>query len=127
MKIKTIWMVRHFRKGKLIWESRIENSLANEGAEMVLEEFYRQNEGCAPTNFYVRLCNDTLLISDTLTTIQNEPSGNGYSPQTVEASIVGFPTKDIDPDGNWRLTSKTVTFTASGGNIGPITTAFLAT
>ena len=52
--------------------------------------------------------------------------GNGYTAQVVEQSTVGFPTKELDA-GAYRLISKVITFTASSGDIGPVTTAYLAT
>ena len=90
----------------------------------MLIQFFRNQE--APTEFYVRLCNDSLVETDTLDDILNEPSGNGYSPQLVERSTTGFPTIELD-SGDYRLISKTVTFTADGGNIGPVNTMFIAT
>ena len=127
MKISTYWTVKHIRNGQVIWEDTIKNTLANEGAEMILEEFFRQDVTYVPTTFYIRLCNDSLQVTDTLSTILNEPPGYGYAAQAVPASLVGFPTKDIDTNGKWRLTSVVVTFTAAAGNIGPVSTAFLAT
>ena len=76
--------------------------------------------------FTIRLCFDTLVVTDTLSTMLGEPSGNGYAAQTLERSSVGFPTKELN-EGVYRLVSKTITFTASGGSIGPVNTAVLAT
>lgn len=122
------WNIRHIRKGEVIYEEKYKhNSIADEGAVAQLEVFYRNTASYAPSTFYIRLCNDTLVVSDTLATIQNEPTTNGYAAQEVTRDSTGFPTKDVADNGNQRLTSKTVTFTASGGSIGPVTTAFLAT
>jgi len=126
IKYESTWKIQHIRDGKVIWEDEGLNSLAQQGEEAVLENEFRGDASYAPTEFYVRLCNDTLVTTDTLTTILNEPSGNGYAPQLVERSTVGFPTKEIDA-GAYRIISKTLLFTASGGQIGPVTTAFLAT
>jgi hypothetical protein len=125
--ISQVWVVKHYRNNKVIWECKKKNSLANKGAEAMLELFYRNDTSYAPGQFYVRLCNYIPQVTDILTSIQGEPSTNGYSAQLLPTSTVGFPTKDIASDGNYRLTSATVTFTASGGNIGPIITAYLAT
>ena len=126
--IQHFWDVKHYRNGKLIWEETYKhNTLANQGAEAILEAFYRSNVLYAAPQFYVRLCNYSPVVSDTLATIQNEPATNGYAPQLVPASSVGFPYKDIAPDGNYRLTSEVVVFTASGGSIGPVMTAYIAT
>lgn len=123
----SIWSIKHIRDGKVIWEDVGRNSLTQQGEESILESFFRGATSYTPTNFYIRLCNYSPLITDTLLTLSGEPTGNGYTPQLVERSSVGFPTKDINDDGNYRLTSKVLTFTASGGSIGPITNAFLAT
>lgn len=121
-----IWTVKHWRNGKVIWEDTGHNSLVQEGEEAVLENFFRADAAYAPAGFYVRLCYDTLVVTDTLITILGEPTGNGYTYQTLERSSVGFPTKELD-SGNYRLVSKILTFTASGGSIGPVNTAYLST
>lgn len=126
---KHFWNVQHTNKdGEVLWEGKhMHNALANSGAAAILEYFYRGNASFAPGQFYVRLCNYTPQVTDTLSTIQNEPSGNGYTPQLLPASTIGFPTRAIATDGNVNITSIQVVFTATGGSIGPVTTAFLAT
>ena len=104
------------------WDQK--NSLADEGEENVLDQYFRSQN--APTTFYVRLYNDTPVDTDGLADLTNEPSGNGYSAQEIERSVVGWPTLVLD-SGDFKITSKTVTFTASGGVIGPVTYAVLAT
>jgi len=123
-----IWIIKCFDKnGNLKWEETGKNNITTEGAEALLEVFFRNDTTYVPTEFYIRLCNDTLTSSDTLTTILNEPGSTyGYAGQLVERSSTGFPTKELS-DGDYRLVSKEVTFTASGGVIGPVTTAYLAT
>jgi len=120
------WTIRHIRDGKEIWGMDKKNSLVDQGEESILESFFRGEAAYTPAGFYVRLCNDTLVETDTLITIQNEMSGNGYSAQTLERSTVGFPTKELDAT-DYRIVSKELTFTAVAGNIGPVTTAYLAT
>jgi len=121
-----IWTVKCFRKGELLWEESGRNGLADEGEEAMLELFFRNDTDYTPPEFYIRLCNDTLVETDNLGLVQNEPSGNGYAAQLLERSSVGFPTKELS-EGDYRLVSKEVTFVASGGDIGPVTTAYLAT
>ena len=123
----SVWTIQHIRNGKVIWSDEGRNSLMQQGEESILETFFRNDSNYAPAHFYVRLCNYTPLVTDTLTSIQSEPSGNGYSAQLIERSAVGFSTKDLTSNGTYRLTSKVLTFTASGGDIGPVTNAFLAT
>ncbi len=121
---KGIWTIKQIRDGEIIYEATLRNALADEGEKQLLETYFRSEE--IPTEFYVRLCRDTLIETDTLTTVQNEPSGNGYTAQLMEQSTVGFPTLDLDA-GDYMLTSKEITFTASGGDIGPVNTTYLAT
>lgn len=130
---KGIWNARYVNKNKeVLWSIRKQNALTDEGEDSILETFFRLTASYIPANFYVRLCNDTLTETDTLSTILNEPTGNNYDTQlaagdyTVPASTVGFPTKDTF-EGDYRLKSKEITFTADGGDIGPVTTVFLAT
>lgn len=120
------WTIKHVRDGKIIWEETKQNALTDQGELAILESFFRGAASYTPSVFYVRLCNDALVSTDTLLTVLNEPSGNGYSGQTVERATVGFPLMELS-DGDYRITSKELTFTATGGNIGPINTVFLAT
>jgi len=119
------WTLQHVRNGKVIWEQKdIRNALADEGEKNMLNVYFRQTN--EPTSFYLRLCNDSLLETDTLSAVQNEPAGNGYAPQELGRSVTGFPTIELD-SGNYQVVSAVVEFTASGGNIGPVNTAYLAT
>lgn len=120
-----IWEFRFLDKsGLVVAEYVVQNALANEGERLLLMTTFRSEE--EPAIFYLGLCNDTLVETDTLSDILNEPSGSGYSRQAIERNSTGWPTIELS-DGDYRLTSKYVTFTASGGDIGPVTTAFLAT
>jgi len=120
------WVIKLIRNGQVIWEDVGKNALADQGEEAILESFFRGDATYTPTQFYVRLCNDTLTETDVLSSVLNEPSGNGYSAQLLERSTTGFPTKELH-DGDYRIVSKELTFTASGGQIGPVITAYLAT
>lgn len=119
------WDVKHIRDGKIIWEmTDIRNALVDEGEKNMLNTYFRQAE--EPSEFYIRLCYDSLVETDTLATIQNEPVGNGYTPQLVERSVTGFPTIEMDL-GDWRIISKEVQFNAVSGDYTPVNTLFLAT
>jgi hypothetical protein len=121
------WELKHIRDGKVIWSERKRNALMNEGEENMLRTYFRNEY--APTEFYVRLYNGTIVETDTLATLATgggEPVGNGYLPFLLARSDAGWPNIENDA-GDWRVISKPITFTASGGNIGPITTAFIAT
>jgi hypothetical protein len=123
----SIWKIQHIRDGKVIWEDEKKNSLTQEGAEAFLETFFRNNATYAPTEFSVRVCNYTPSILSTLNSILNEPTTGGYTAQLLERSTTGFPTKDITSGGNYRLTSKIISFTASGADIGTVTNAYMST
>jgi hypothetical protein len=123
----SIWKIQHIRDNKVIWEDEKKNSLTQEGAEAFLETFFRNNSSYAPTEFYIRLCNYTPSIISTLSSISNEPTTGGYAAQLLERSTIGFPTKDITSGGNYRLTSKIISFTASGADIGTVTNAYIGT
>jgi hypothetical protein len=123
------WDFRHLDKdGKVIWEALDQvNFLADEGEYAMLDVFLRA--GTAPSGYFIRLCNDTPVETDTLADITGEPPGTyNYAAQAVarDATAAGWPTLALD-SGDHMATSKTVTFTATGGVIGPVTYAFLAT
>jgi len=126
LKYQSIWKIQHIRDGKVIWEDEGPNAVSQQGEEALLETFFRGDATYDPTEFYVRLCNSTPDVTTTLSTVVSEASGNGYAAQVVEKSTVGFPTKELDL-GAYRIVSKTVSFAAVGGSIGPVTTAYLAT
>jgi hypothetical protein len=119
-----IWEITHIRNGKALYKEELRNALVDEGEENLLDTYFRDQN--SPSAFYFRLCNDALAETDTLAEIQNEPSGNGYAAQQVERSTVGFPTLEFH-DGDYRVVSKEITFTAGGGAIGPVNTCFVAT
>jgi hypothetical protein len=121
-----IWEFIHRDKyGKIIdrWES--ENTLANEGQYAWLDVFLR--DGTAPSAFYLALVNDTPLKTDAMSDLQNEPPDTyGYARQEITRDETGWPTLGLN-SGDEMATSLTVTFTASGGDIGPVTYAVLTT
>ena len=119
-----IWHFKHVRNGKILWEKDIQNALVDEGEKNMLNTYFRSTN--APTTFYLRLCYDTISVTDSLSDVQNEPSGNGYLPLEIERSAVGFPTIELN-EGDYRVTSKEVSWVASGGEIGPVNCAYLAT
>lgn len=120
------WEIKHIRNGEVIWSEKKRNALMDEGEENMLRTYFRNEY--APTEFYVRLYNGTIIETDTLATLLaagGEPSGNGYVPVKIERSNIGW---TIEPSGgDWRVVSKLIEFTATGGSIGPISTAFIAT
>ena len=122
--IKQLWNFKHCDKdGNVIDEWSQYNALADEGEEAMLDVFYRA--ATAPTTFYCRLFNDTPAETDAISDLTGEASGGGYAAEEIERSATGFPTLALD-SGDFQLTSKTVTFTATTG-FGPVTYACLTT
>lgn len=119
-----VWSFELVRDGKVIESMDIRNALTDEGEKLLCDVVFRNQD--VPEAFYLRVCNDELDEADTLGTIQNEPMGNGYAPARLERSISDFPSVEMD-EGDWRVVSKVVEFTAVGGDIGPLNTIFLAT
>lgn len=119
-----LWTIKHLRNNKVIWEQTKHNDLTNAGQRNILNTFFCNIE--SPTSFYVRLCKNFVGKTDTLASLVGEPSGNGYTPKEVERSIIGFPSIDLC-GSDYRRVSKTVVFTATGGNIGPVNYMILAT
>jgi len=104
------------------------NILVDEGEKAIVDVFFRKKDSVyfSDDYFYVGLYRGSISESTTLATIPNEPSGNGYSRLQLERSTTGFPTIE-QYDGHWRVVSKELSMTASGGDIGPINGAFLCT
>lgn len=120
IKHPTLWKFQHVdRDGNVLWEQDwTENALANEGEQDILEGFFRG--GSIPTNFYIGLINDSgIAETDTLATMTSEPSGNGYSRQVTTFAATALNGGDYETDSDQE------TFTASGGNIGPVDHAIL--
>lgn len=125
-----VYCLRHYdRWGNLKSEEHIKNMLVTEGEDLIVEILFRGSDDLylPDGQFYIGLYSGVISRSTTLVTLPGEPSGYGYSRQAVERSNVGWPTKDKDENGYWRLFSKEVAFTADGGNIGPISGGFLCT
>lgn len=117
--------------GKLKWQDlNRSNALANEGQYGLLDVYLRG--GTAPTRFFIRLLNSTPTKTTTLASMTGEPSGvNGYqnfssASNRITRDATGWPTLALDA-GDYQATSKSWSITASGGTVGPVTTAILAT
>lgn len=123
------WEIKHIRKGKILWEViDKKNLLTDEGERVLVDTFFRDNSSTyfATANFYIGLYNGIVFEGTRLATLPGEPNGNGYSRQACERSSIGFSTLEQD-EGDWRVISKELSLTATGGSIGPINGAFIGT
>jgi hypothetical protein len=124
-----IWLVKHIGKdGNILSEERIPNALVDSGEKALIDTFLRNNGATyfSVDKLYVGLYHGTISESTILSTVPGEPSSSGYARQTLTRNNDGWPTIEQD-DGDWRTVSAELTITASGGDIGPITGAFLTT
>jgi hypothetical protein len=122
------WTVRHLdRRGRLLWADAGHNLWHDEGEQWLLQVAFTEAQS-VPANFYIGLdARTSLAEADTLASLVSEPSTNGYARQPVasDATADGWAVTQVG--GDYRATSKTVTFTASGGSIGPVTKMFVCT
>lgn len=122
----SVWDVRCYAPdGSLMWEElNIPNMLQDEGELFILEVVFTQGAS-VPAAYYLGLDDrPTLTETDTLATVAaTEPVGDGYARQAVNSDAVDWTiTQDA---GDYQAASKTVTFTAAGGTIGPVKNLFL--
>jgi hypothetical protein len=125
------WNFQHIRNGKIIFEFKNRpNILTDQGEKAMVDVFFRKQDAVyfAADLFYIGLYKGTITEGTTLATLPNEPALlYGYSRLPIARSTTGFPTLEQDVDGNWRVISQEITYTAVGGDIGPVNGAFLAT
>jgi hypothetical protein len=107
-------------------EIRVQNTIVEDGADKILRSLFRA-ESTLPAAFYMGLTSASYAFDDAdLTDIEaDEPVGNGYARQTLtrNTSDWGVPTLE---NSAMRITSKSVTFTASSAWNVPWTRMFLA-
>lgn len=124
-----IWDITYFNKyGSITYMESLPNRLVDEGEKAIIDIFLRKQDDTyfATDFFYTGLFHGSISESTTLLTIPGEPSGSGYQRLPIGRSTTGWPTLEKD-EGDWRGVSTEVKQTASGGDIGPISGAFLAT
>jgi len=129
--IEQRWTVNHMRDGQVLWNvTDKKNRLVDQGERAIVDSFYRDKASnyFGMTNFYVGMYNGSISESTVLSTLPNEPTSGvyGYTRQVLLRSDVGFPTLEKHED-DWRVVSVDITFTASGGDLGPVNGAFLGT
>lgn len=126
--LEQIWTIRQIHNDKILWEETKKNIIVDEAEKAFVDTFYRNNSALyfAAATFYTGLYRGSIGESTILSTVPGEPSGNGYARTAIERSVVGWPTIE-QHENDWRVVSKTITITASGGSIGPVDGTFLCT
>ena len=113
------------RFSRLLWGEVGHNIFHDEGEEWLLDVAFTETAS-VPAAFYIGLDNrGSLAEGDALTDLSGEPSGNGYARKAVNSDDTDWTVSQ--DSGDYQALSKTVTFTASGGSIGPVTKGFLCT
>lgn len=124
------WTIQQRRAGRVIWQiANKKNMVVDTGERAIVDAFFRNNASnyFGMTDFWVGLYSGSIAETTVLSTIPGEPAAlYGYSRNRIERSTVGWPTIEKH-EGDWRVVSKTITLTASGGLIGPVNGAFLCT
>lgn len=116
------------RDGKIITQFKnIKNLLHASGENFILQAcfFGGQTSSIIPDNYYLGLDNrENLDVSDTMVSLTGEPSGNGYSRQTISSAgsfVISY------NSSHYIATSPIVSFQATGSSWGPVNNLFLTT
>lgn len=83
-----------------------------EGLQYLIEVALTEEQS-VPANFYVGLAADASLAEDASLGDQTEVTGSGYARQTVASDNTDI-TSATTGTADWKATTKTVTFTATG-------------
>lgn len=120
--VKLLWIEYLDKNGTCLWKKEnLFNILHRDGEELILKVMFGGQE--LPSNYYFGLDNRTTLdVADNMEDISGEPSENGYARKTIDASN-DF---SISLTGSgWQAVTPILSFTANGGNFGPIRNLFL--
>jgi len=124
--ISGIYKFEHYdRCNNLIWYNVVNNAISAVGRGDMLTAFLQAIQ--VPTTFFLRLYNDTPADTDSLGSLTNEASGNGYAAQELTRDASGWNTLANEGGLTHSVTSKVATFSANGGSWGPVTNVVLAT
>jgi Tfp pilus assembly major pilin PilA len=96
-----------------------------EGLQFMLEVCFTKQQ-TVPTNYYIGLATDALLVdTDTLSTL-TEVTGTGYARQAVASGATDFTSASTGTNDR-KITTKSVTFTATASDWTGAKTVFLCT
>lgn len=96
-----------------------------EGLQHLQEVAYNEIQS-VPVNYYIGLCEDASVAENANLAGLTELSGNGYAREAVASDNTDFTSASTGTNDR-KVTTKTVTFTASGGAWNGAVHAFLAT
>lgn len=99
--------------------------LNTEGLQYLLEVAFTEEQSVLE-NFYIGLAEDVGIAEDANLAGLTELSGNNYSRQTVASNNTDLTSAGVGTNDR-KVTTKTVTFTASGGAWNGAKSCFLAT
>lgn len=121
--------IKHIRNGKVLWEAKdLYNMIHLEGDRFFLEALFVNDGTVLPTAYYLGLdARPAIAVGDTMADLVDEPDTNGYVRQQL-SSETGWRVQSItDSEDNviWRAIGNIITFSASGGDWGPVTNLFL--
>ncbi len=133
MKYHSIWTIRHWRSGKLIWAERAvdRNILHSTGEIAILSAFFAtamSNYGAPPANLYLGLdARASLAEADTLATL-SEITKSGYARIACASGGTGVVGQDFyihNPATYNRVDSKIVEWTAGENWVTALKNVFL--
>lgn len=118
--------IEQVRNGKVIWDdSNIKNTLHSLGEAFLLQVCFRNDGSILPSNYYFGLdARTSISIDDSLDSLVNEPTGNGYGRVPVD-SVNSFDIQQIN--GIYRAISPIINYVAGGVGFGPVKSFFMAT
>jgi len=135
MKYKSRWLIKHIRKGKVIWQEFSEgNILHDEGEQALLSAYFAtaySGYGAPPANLYLGLdARAAPAEADTLASLSGEPTAlSGYTREALSTTGTGVSGQDFyihQPGAYYRADSKEVIWTA-GENWAEVKNLFLCT
>ena len=113
--------IEYVQDGNIIWSQKdLYNTLHLEGEEFILDALFVS--GLPPFYYFGLEDRGTVAVGDTMASIEDEPTTNGYQRQAI--SSIGQFTIDV-VDGVHVATSPVLTFSATGGSWGPVRNLFL--
>lgn len=128
------WDLRVVRPDGTVREEflNLRNGLADDGEFVMLSNFFR-NSYSSIGPFNVRLCNEVLTVASHyeagVSPVEINAAGvTGTYPVAItrdENATTGWPTLELDTDGNWRISAAAFSMVATGPGIGPFSTLFL--